>query len=147
MLRAWYCFYSLVNKKDIRLLTCNNLYLSALCWVFCSPNCILSHWNKPVKSKNQMIIVQCKQPIKKASVCYWFFYSTGERNILQTVFLSFFLSFSIFYFPPKLYIATILIFFHDDCSWRNTTHGHFSVHAASGEFAAHKIACSWWQSG
>lgn len=44
---------------------CFKCLLSSLSWLFCHPNCTLSHWNKQVKCKNQ-IIVQCKPPIKIA---------------------------------------------------------------------------------
>lgn len=54
--------------------------------------CILGCWNKPMKSKN-LIIIRCKQPIKteKPLQCLSTFSgNVGERNILQTVLLSFF---------------------------------------------------------
>ena len=63
-----------------------------------------------MKSENQ-IIVQCKQPIKidKPLECLLLFsYSIGERNILDTVLLSFF-SVSISSIPSK--VITIVIQF------------------------------------
>ena len=57
--------------------------------------CILAHWNRPVKSENQ-IIAWYKRPIKiekPLQSLLLFSCSVGEGNILQTVLLSFFFSF------------------------------------------------------
>lgn len=63
---------------------------------FGGPICILSRWNRPMKSENQ-IIIRWKQPnwikiYKTLQSLLPFCYSVGERHILQTVLLSFFWS-------------------------------------------------------
>ena len=123
---------------------CFKCLLSSLCWLFCHPNCILSQWNKQVKCKNQ-IIVQCKPPIKIAITAFvpGFFFTALVKEIFCRLFCCHFFSGFLFSMPSKVIYRCHL----DDWSWRNTTRGRYSVHVASGEFAAHKIACSWWQSG
>ena len=52
--------------------------------------CILAHWNKPIKSENQ-IIVRSKQPIKlEKPFPSLLTFSHSKKNILQSVLLSFF---------------------------------------------------------
>ena len=65
-----------------------------------------------MKNGNQ-IVVPCKQPIKmeKPLQCLFMFsYSIGERNILQTILLSFF-SVLIFSLPSKKTIIVIQFMF------------------------------------
>ena len=65
-----------------------------------------------MRSENQ-IIIRCKQPIKieKPLQCLLTFsYSVGERNILQTVLLSFFFSFY-FSMPSKVIIIVTQFMF------------------------------------
>ena len=65
--------------------------------------CILARWNKPIKNENQ-IIVRSKQPIKiekPFQSLLTFSHSAGEKNILESVLLSFFSVF-IFSVPSKV---------------------------------------------
>ena len=72
--------------------------------------CILARWNKPIKNENQ-IIVRSKQPIKiekPFQSLLTFSHSAGEKNILQSVLLSFFSVF-IFSMPSKVIVAEFML--------------------------------------
>ena len=74
--------------------------------------CILVRWNKPIKNENQ-IIVRSKQPIKiekPFQSLLTFSHSACEKNMLQSVLLSFFSVF-IFSMPSKVILIVIEFMF------------------------------------
>ena len=74
--------------------------------------CILARWNKPIKNENE-IIVRSKQPIKiekPFQSLLRFSHSAGEKNILQSVLLSF-LSVFISSMPSKVILIVIQFMF------------------------------------
>ena len=80
--------------------------------------CILARSNEPMKSENQ-IIVRCKQPIKiekPFQSLLTFPCIAGERNILQTILLSFFSVF-ILSMPSKVLIIVIALFLGINIFW------------------------------
>ena len=104
--------YSL-NCTPLGPITITNYYhFVGHCGAFCGLKCSWARWNKPIKNENQTI-VRSKQPIKiekPFQSLMTFSHSAGEKNILQSVLLSFFSVF-IFSMPSKVILIVIEFMF------------------------------------